>query len=76
MSIPYRTLYTLCSLIMSTALFAEEQTEAQNADLLKAVKKLDMAFSKRDKETIREMTDPNHLSIAPAFQFFLIAQIS
>jgi len=70
MSIQYRTLVTICSLIMSTALFAEEQTEAQNAELLKAVKKLDMAFSKRDKETIREMTDPNHLSIAPAFQFF------
>ena len=70
MSIQYRTLITLCSLMLGTALFAEEQTESLNAELLKAVKKLDEAFSNRDKETIRSMTDPNHLSIAPAFQFF------
>ncbi len=70
MSIQYRTLVTLFSLVISTTLFAEEQTNSQNKELLAAVKKLDLAFETQDKETIRQMTDPQHLSIAPSYQFF------
>jgi len=39
-----------------------EESEA-DAELLKAVATLDEAFSKRDKETIRSMTDPMHMSV-------------
>lgn len=70
MSIQYRTLATLFCLIISTTLFAEEQTNSQNKALLAAVKKLDLAFESQDKETIRKLTDPQHISIAPSYQFF------
>ncbi|QDT93118.1 nuclear transport factor 2 family protein [Gimesia algae] len=52
--------------ILSSSAVAEEA----DAELLKAVKTLDEAFSKRDKETIRSMTDPLHMSISPSYQFF------
>ena len=59
--------------ILSCCLFSHsaiaEESEA-DAELLKAVKTLDEAFSKRDKETIRSMTDPMHISISPSYQFF------
>lgn len=54
--------------ILSISTVAEEPET--DAELLKAVKTLDEAFSKRDKETIRSMTDPLHMSISPAYQFF------
>ncbi|QDV52716.1 nuclear transport factor 2 family protein [Gimesia fumaroli] len=50
--------------------FAENKSSEADAELLKAVKILDEAFSNRDKETIRKMTDPRHISISPAYQFF------
>ncbi len=54
--------------ILSISTVAEEPET--DAELLKAVKTLDEAFSRRDKETIRSMTDPLHMSISPAYQFF------
>ncbi|QDU52351.1 nuclear transport factor 2 family protein [Gimesia panareensis] len=59
-----------CSLLAHSLLLAEDKPSTADAELLKAVKKLDAAFSNRDKETIRKMTDPRHISISPAYQFF------
>ncbi|WP_187781947.1 nuclear transport factor 2 family protein [Gimesia chilikensis] len=64
---------TLICLLSSTLLSAADKpdkTAVLDAELLKAVKTLDEAFSKRDKETIRRMTDERHISIAPSYQFF------
>ncbi|MCA9015633.1 MAG: nuclear transport factor 2 family protein [Planctomycetaceae bacterium] len=58
-----------CVFINSISL-AEDKSSDAGAELLKAVKTLDEAFSKRDKETIRKMTDPQHMSISPSYQFF------
>lgn len=60
----------ISSLLVNSILIAADPPKDKDAELLEAVKKLDIAFSKRDKETIRQMTDPNHLSISPSFQFF------
>ncbi|WP_339727634.1 nuclear transport factor 2 family protein [uncultured Gimesia sp.] len=60
---------TLCLLTHTTS-FAADEPAGADTELLKAVKKLDEAFSKRDKETIRKMTDPRHISISPSYQFF------
>lgn len=60
----------LSCLLINNALHAAEKPSPEDAELLKAVKTLDAAFSQRDKETIRKMTDPRHISIAPAYQFF------
>lgn len=60
----------LSCLLINSPLFAEEKLSPEDAELLKAVKTLDEAFSQRDKETIRKMTDPRHISISPAYQFF------
>jgi len=60
----------VCSLLAGSVLLAEETPTKSDAELLKAVKKLDEAFSKQDKETIRSMTDPQHISISPSYQFF------
>lgn len=56
-----------CSFFSPSAIAEESEADAE---LLKAVATLDEAFSKRDKETIRSMTDPMHISISPSYQFF------
>ena len=56
-----------CCILSSSTVAEESETDAE---LLQAVKTLDEAFSRRDKETIRSMTDPLHMSISPAYQFF------
>ncbi|WP_417381307.1 nuclear transport factor 2 family protein [Gimesia sp.] len=68
MSIRYFMFALLNCCLLSSTVYAEE-SEA-DAELLKAVATLDEAFSKRDKETIRSMTDPMHISISPSYQFF------
>ena len=56
-----------CNFFSPSAIAEESETDAE---LLKAVKTLDEAFSRRDKATIRSMTDPMHMSISPSYQFF------
>lgn len=60
----------ISSLLLNSILVAAEPSKAADAELLKAVQKLDTAFSNQDHETIRQMTDPRHISIAPSYQFF------
>ena len=70
MSVRITTCALLCSLLATCALPAADTPAPDDAELLKAVKTLDAAFSNRDKETIRKMTAPQHISISPAYQFF------
>ena len=70
MSRPFIALIAIGSFFVGSTLFAEESTKAKNADLLKAVQKLDIAFEKQDGATIRTLVDKNHISIAPSYQFF------
>jgi len=70
MALRYLILAVLLCSLTNTSLFSEDKSSDADAELLKAVKTLDEAFSKRDKETIRKMTDPHHISISPSYQFF------
>lgn len=63
-------LTTVISLITGTTLLAEDKSTGDNAELLKAVQELDTAFEKQDDSTIRKLVTPNHISIAPTYQFF------
>ncbi|WP_299461840.1 nuclear transport factor 2 family protein [uncultured Gimesia sp.] len=69
---PIRSLLlaVLCSLLAGSVLFAQDPPDNKNAELLKAIQTLDTAFEKQDKDAIRKLTDPNHISIAPTYQFF------
>lgn len=58
------------NLLAETTLFAEDHADGKNTELLKAVEILDTAFEKQDDVTIRKLIDPNHISIAPSYQFF------
>lgn len=70
MTLPKVIFALLVCVLISPVGFAEEKTSDADKDLLKAVQKLDRAFSNRDKETIRKMTDRRHISISPSYQFF------
>tara|TARA_R110002111_G_scaffold262694_2_gene340273 strand:+ start:22777 stop:23220 length:444 start_codon:yes stop_codon:yes gene_type:complete len=69
---PIRSLLlaVLCSLLAGPVSFAQEPPDNKNAELLKAIQTLDTAFEKQDKSVIRKLTDSNHISIAPTYQFF------
>lgn len=70
MTLRYAILAVILCILTNAKLFAEDKSAEADAELLKAVKTLDEAFSKRDKETIRKMTDRQHMSISPSYQFF------
>ena len=70
MALRYATLAVVFCVLTNSTLFAEDKSSAADAELLKAVKTLDEAFTKQDKDTIRKMTDRRHMSISPSYQFF------
>jgi len=70
MSRHFLALIAVGSFLVGSTVSADESSEAKNAALLAAVKKLDVAFEKQDTATIRTLVDVNHISIAPSYQFF------
>lgn len=70
MTLRFAILAAVFCVLTNTVVFAEDKSAEVDAELLKAVKILDEAFSKQDKETIRKMTDRRHMSISPSYQFF------